>query len=441
MKIKFLILSAILSLGIGTASAQEGKSLTLEQAVNLALTNSDEAKISASRVNTAKNELQVTKNNQYPDFKVSGQYQYLTGAKINFPAATASASEDPNAAPAPTPDVNQLLLGQANMSLPLFSGFKLKNAIEASENSLKAATLNAENDKEQIALQTIQDYINLYKAQKAIDIIEENLKSANQRVKDFSAMEQNGLLARNDLLKAQLQESNIQLTLEEAKKNSNILNYKLNVMLKLPEDTKIDTQDTNFGSIAAAKLNSEISRNDLEALKFQEQAAENQIKMAKSNYYPSIALVSGYTALDLNNALTVTNAINVGVGLSYNLSDIFKTKSEVKVAQSKAEELQHTIDMVSDKVKLQVENARQDYQLALRKYEVYTKSEEQAVENYRILKDKYDNGLADTNDLLDADVDQLQAKMNLAYANADITQKYYELLTAQGTLTNQFNNQ
>lgn len=441
MKIKFLILSAILSLGIGTASAQEGKSLTLEQAVNLALTNSDEAKISASRVNTAKNELQVTKNNQYPDFKVSGQYQYLTGAKIDFPAATANTSEDPNAAPTPTPDVNQLLLGQANMSLPLFSGFKLKNAIAASENSLKAVTLNAENDKEQIALQTIKDYINLYKAQKAINIIEENLKSANQRVKDFSAMEENGLLARNDLLKAQLQESNIQLSLEEAKKNSNILNYKLNVMLKLPEDTTIDTQDTNFGKIAPANLASEVLRNDLEALKFQEAAAENQIKMSKSNYFPSIALVSGYTALDLNNALTVTNAVNVGVGLSYNLSDIFKTKSEVKVAQSKAEELQHTIDMVSDRVKLQIENAKQDYLLALRKYEVYTKSEEQAIENYRILKDKYDNGLADTNDLLDADVDQLQAKMNLAYANADITQTYYEFLTAQGTLTNQFNNQ
>ena len=441
MKIKFLILSVIFSLGIGTAKAQEGKSLTLEQAVNLALTNSDEAKISASRVNTAKSEVQVTKNNQYPDFKISGQYQYLTGAEIDFPAATASTSEDPNAAPTPTPDVNQLLLGQANMSLPLFSGFKLKNAIEASENMFLAATLNAENDKEQIALQTIKDYINLYKAQKAINIIEENLKSANQRVKDFSAMEENGLLARNDLLKAQLQESNIQLSLEEAKKNSNILNYKLNVMLKLPEDTTIDTQDANFGTITPANLVGEVSRNDVEALRFQAQAAENQIKMAKSNYYPSIAFVSGYTALDLNNALTVTNAINVGVGLSYNLSDIFKTKSEVKVAQSKAEELQHTLDMVSDKVKLQIENAKQDYQLALRKYEVYTKSEEQAIENYRILKDKYDNGLADTNDLLDADVDQLQAKMNLAYANADITQKYYELLTAQGTLTNQFNNQ
>ena len=438
MKIKHFFLSAILCLGIASASAQEGKSLSLEQAVNLALTNSDEAKISNSRVNTAESELQVTKNLQYPDLKISGQYQYLTGAEIDFPAATTS--EGSASEPTPTPDVNQLLLAQANMSLPLFSGFKLKNAVKASENNLKAASLNAQNDKEQIALHTIIDYINLYKAQKAIEIIEENLNSANLRVKDFTAMEENGLLARNDLLKAQLQESNIQLSLEEAKKNSNILNYKLNVMLKLPEATKINTQDTNFGNVIPSNLKGMVSRSDLEALMYQEKAAENQIKMAKSKYYPSIALVGGYTNLDLHNALTVNNAINVGVGLSYNLADIFKNESDVKVAQSKAEELQYTIDMVSDKVKLQIENAKQDYKLSLRKYEVYTKSEEQAIENYRILKDKYDNGLVDTNDLLEADIDQLQAKMNLAYANADITQKYYELLTAQGTLTNQFNN-
>ncbi|WP_034890332.1 TolC family protein [Gillisia sp. Hel_I_29] len=438
MKIKHFFLSAILCLGIASASAQEGKSLSLEQAVNLALTNSDEAKISNSRVNTAESELQVTKNLQYPDLKISGQYQYLTGAEIDFPAATPS--EGSASEPTPTPDVNQLLLAQANMSLPLFSGFKLKNAVKASENNLKAASLNAQNDKEQIALHTIIDYINLYKAQKAIEIIEENLNSANLRVKDFTAMEENGLLARNDLLKAQLQESNIQLSLEEAKKNSNILNYKLNVMLKLPEATKINTQDTNFGNVIPSNLKGMVSRSDLEALTYQEKAAENQIKMAKSKYYPSIALVGGYTNLDLHNALTVNNAINVGVGLSYNLADIFKSRSEVKVAQSKAEELQYTIDMVSDKVKLQIENAKQDYKLSIRKYEVYTKSEEQAIENYRILKDKYDNGLVDTNDLLEADIDQLQAKMNLAYANADITQKYYELLTAQGTLTNQFNN-
>ncbi|MGA9589693.1 MAG: TolC family protein, partial [Salegentibacter sp.] len=248
----------------------------------------------------------------------------------------------------------------------------------------------------------------------------------------------NGLLARNDLLKAQLQESNVQLSLDEAKKTAEILNYKLAVTLKLPEDTEIETSDSEFQRFGLIETGAEINRSDLEALKFQEQAAEKGIEVAKGNYFPSIALVGGYVALDLQNALTVSNAMNVGVGVSYNLSEIFKNKSEVKLAESKANELRHSIDLVSDKIKIQVKNARQDYKLAQKKFDVYSKSQQQAVENYRIVKDKYDNGLMNTNDLLEADVQQLQAKINLAYAQANIAQKYYELLQAQGKLTNEF---
>jgi len=60
-----------------------------------------------------------------------------------------------------------------------------------------------------------------------IVLTEDNLKSAHQRVVDFQALEDNGLLAHNDLLKAQLQESNIELSLETAKKNNSVLNFQL----------------------------------------------------------------------------------------------------------------------------------------------------------------------------------------------------------------------
>ncbi|SRX55742.1 TolC family protein [Aequorivita sp. CIP111184] len=436
MRIKFLLLS-LLVLGTANMEAQQIKQLTLEEAVNLAIQNSDASKIVDTKVANAESQLNVTKNLQYPDVDISGQYRYLTGADVKLRTQTSDSAGGVQTA---QPNVNSLLLGQANVSMPIFSGFKLKNTIKAGENQYKAAQFNAKNEKEQIALQTIQNYLNLYKANKTIELIEENMKSAKQRVTDFSNMEENGLLARNDLLKAKLQQSNIEISLEEAKKNERILNYTLAVTLKLPENTVIETIDTDFGNVSGL-ISSEIARNDLQALQFQEEAAKDQIKVAKSAYYPSLALVGGYIALDLNNALTVTNAMNIGVGVSYNLSNIFKTKSDVKLAKSKVQEMEYTVSMISDKIKVQVENAKQEYELSQKKFEVYTQSEEQAIENYRIVKDKYDNGLSDTNDLLEADVQQLQSKIDLAYSQANINQKYYELLTAKGVLTNQFNQQ
>ncbi len=439
MKFKSLLLAAFLLSGFKIVFAQEVTNLSLEQAVEMALNNSDQSKISAAQIKTAQAQLNVSRNNQYPDFDISGQYMYLTNADVDLRLDTQESDpEEGEANPAGTPNIDLLLLGQANISLPLFAGFKIKNSIKASENLFKAASFKAKSDDEQLALQTILDYLNLYKADQTIALVKENLKSTQQRVKDFSAMEENGLLARNDLLKAQLQESNVGITLEEAIKNRNILSYKLAVVLKLPENTVINTTNTQFGIIQELNSTDTISRSDLEALHYQEKAAENQIKVAQSNYYPSISLSGGYIALDLNNALTVRNAMNIGVGLSYNLANIFKNKGDVKVAESRVEELKYTLDQASDQVKFQIENSRQEYELELNKFQVYTKSEEQAIENYRIVKDKYDNGLVDTNDLLEADIQQLQAKINLAFSRANITQKYYELLSAKGQLTNQF---
>ncbi|AVR44001.1 TolC family protein [Christiangramia fulva] len=435
MRFKF-ILSLIL-LSTVSIFAQE-RDLSLQEAVELALTHSQEIKIAESQVNTAASQLKVTKDNIYPDFDISGQYAYLTNADVNLKINTGNGNSDNSSdQPGESPKVNQLMLGQANLNLPLFAGFKLKNSVDLSQNSLEAAKSNFRNDQEKVTLQTIQNYLNLYKATRAVDLLQESLKSAQRRVKDFTAMENNGILARNDLLKSQLQEDNTRLSLKEAEKNVEILNFQLVTLLGLPEETKITVE--NIGVVnPVSVLSPDASRSDLEALQYQEKAAESAVKVAKGNYFPSIGLSAGYIALDLQNALTVSNAMNFGVGIKYNFASLFKNKHEVDVAKSKAEELQHRIESVSDQIKIQIKKAEKDYQLALEKFDVYKKSETQAVENYRIVKDKYDNGLMDTNDLLEADVEQLQTKINLAYAKADITQKYYELLRAQGNLTNSF---
>ena len=445
MRSRFLFSLCLLSLAVPTLQAQESKSLTLKEAVQLALDKSDDAHISETRVITAQNELQTTRNNQYPDVSVSGQYQYLTNANAQISLATGTSNPD-DADPGDTeatttPKINQLLLGRASVSMPLFSGFKLENSIEAGENQLKAATFSAESDKESLALQTIQNYVNLYKAQRTAELVAENLKSAEQRVKDFNAMEENGLLARNDLLKAELQKSNVSLTLAQAKKNVNILNYRLVSFLKLPRQTQIHVEESSFGDVPVLlEENPKISRPDLEALNYQKQAAVSGIKVAQADYYPTVALTGGYIALDLQNAITVTNAMNVGVAVSYDIGDIFKNKSAVRTAKSRAEELKYTYDKAADQIQVEIRNAQEEYALAQRNYEVYTESDAQATENYRIVKDKYDNGLQDTNDLLEADVQRLQTKINLANAKANIAQRYYELQKAEGNLVNQLNN-
>ena len=131
--------------------------------------------------------------------------------------------------------------------------------------------------------------------------------------------------------------------------------------------------------------------------------------------------------------------MNVGVGISYDLASIFKNSKQVKLAQSRVKETQIAVSQLTDEIKEEVFQAQENYKLSVKQSLVYEKAVEQATENYRIVKDKYDNSLSDTNDLLEADYQQLQSKINQALSKADVAQKYYELQFASGKLTSSLN--
>jgi outer membrane protein len=411
--------------------AQEKKTMSLTDAIALVINNSNEAVLANTKVAASKLEMEILKNNQYPSAKISGQYLKLTGANVNSHLGGAGGGLD----------VSQLLLGQANVSMPIFSGFKIKNSIVASENSFKAQSFTASHTKEELALDVVELFAGLYKSTEMVNLLKENFKSAQQRTKDFSAMVDNGLIARNDLLKAQLQESNVALSLATAQKNVNVFNYQLVTLLKLPEGTNIDI-DIEAVKRDMAKNQSQNTtalRNDLEALNYKQKASEAGIKIAKAGYFPSLALTGGYIAFDLKNTLSVTNAMNYGIGFNYDLASLFKNGKQVKLAKIKFEEAKQATAQLSDKIKEEIQQAEENYALALKQNKVYALASEQATENYRIIKDKYDNNLANTNDLLEADVQQLQSTINLSLSQAEIALKYYQLQFASGKLINSFN--
>ena len=433
---KFLLLGLFASLSV----CAQDTSLSLREAVQMAMTKSHPAKLADQKVSTAQYSLQTTKMAQYPDLKISGQYLRLTDADITMNRTGGESGEGSGS----SPKADQLILGQANASMPLFAGFKLRHSIASSENLYKAQIADTQSAKEDVAMAVIGHYAALYKSQKAIDLLRGSLKSSEQRVSDFTAQEQNGLIARNDLLKAKLQVSNIQLSLDAALKDEKQINYELITLLQLPDRTHIVVSPDNverdvIGSAVNDENQAIAQRKDLQAAEYRQQAGSEQVKVAKGNYFPALSLVAGYAYVELGDVLRVENAMNFGVGLSYNLASLFKNRSEVKTAKSRVAEIEHQKAALTDQIKTQLHNARETFALAQKQHSVYEEAKAQADENFRIVKDKFDNGLADTSDLLEADVEDLSASINVAYSEAEIVLRYYQLLKAAGQLYESFN--
>lgn len=430
MKISFFL--PVLLLSCLYVEAQETRPITLKQAIEGGLQHSKSIQAAAAATQTSTQRVKSAKNAQYPSVNISTEYLHLftntnIDLKIPLPNSESSGGTD-KVSP------SHLLIGQANASLPLFHGFKIRNAIKQSEYAVELSKISETASKEDAVWQTINLYFGLYKTQQSIAVLNENLSRAKQRVRDFQNFLDNGIIARNDLLRAKLQTSNVELSLEETKTTYKNLNYRLNLLIGLPENTVIAVEQAKelpLLPVSNAEFN---NRKDIQILEERSKMTKNGIRLARAGYYPSLGISAGYMALDLDQVAKVTNATNVGVALKYDLTSIFKNRAEVKIAKSQDLENDFQIELLADKAKVETQEAYNKYVLALKKNEVITDALEQANENFRIVKDKYDNGLADTDDLLEADIQQLQAQINQVLGEVDEQLSIYEYAFTTGNL-------
>lgn len=431
-----LLLATVAMLTASLGFAQEKRPLSLKEAIDLSLKNSRQLKISAAKIEEANASLKEAGQLKLPDASATGSYLRLSSVNLDIKKQSNSSGGVSNSGE--SPKVSQAAYGIVKASLPIYSGGRIRYGIESSRYLAQAAKLDADNEKEDVIENTVEAFVNLYKASAAVNLVKENLAQSEQRVNDLENLEKNGLLARNDLLKAELQASNIELSLLDVENNWQLANVNMNLMLGLPEktvlvpDSSLLQQNFDIKSLDEYVNAAILNRKDMAALELRKQAAETGVKAAKGEYYPSLALTGGYIAAHVPKVLTVTNAMNIGVGVSYNIGSLWKTKAKVQGAEAMAKQLVASEALLNDNVRLQVNKNYLNWLSSQKKIEVHAKAIEQANENYRIVKNKYSNSLATTTDLLDADVAQLQAKLNYVFAKADAVVVYNQLLQAAG---------
>ncbi len=430
---KFLL---IFMLGIlPKINAQQTKVLTLPEVISLSKENSKLLKLSKTQIENAKFQIEQAKNQRLPDLNITGQGLHLfdtSKIKLDMPVSAGSGTA------APIPDY--ALVGQAALSVPLFAGFKITNGIAVAKYNQQLQEANYSVQEDDVEIQAIDVFVKLYKTKQSQKVVEANLEQAKQNTRDFQNLEQNGMVARNDLLRVQLQESNIELALMETKKNFNVINYNLNLLLGLPENTVIDPQldfDYHTGAISEDDYLSKASdnRKEYQVLDLQDKIAKKNVDIVKGDYYPQIALSGGYMYIDVNHLGSLQNATNTGLGVKYNLASLFKNRSAVASAKNQVQQVQDNLSILDDQVKSQIHTAYQEYNYSIDQTHVYDKALVQANENYRIVKNKHDNGLANTDDLLTANLEQLQAALNQANGKAEVLLTYYKLLRQAGLIS------
>ena len=159
--------------------AQNSRTLTLKEAIDLTIANSKTLKIDKTKVAEAVAAITEASARRLPDVGISGAFLFLP---VNPGLELKTGGNNNGGNP---PRVWEAAYGIASVSLPVYSAGKIKYAIESAKFVEQAVKLDADNERSLVILNSINACINLYKAHQAIALVKENLEQSQQRVNDL----------------------------------------------------------------------------------------------------------------------------------------------------------------------------------------------------------------------------------------------------------------
>lgn len=398
----------------------QSKKLTLQESIELGLGNSKDLKISQSKLKSADAKVSEVNSMFLPQLKFMANYTRLSDNVPPFEVTTPFS-------PIPI-RISDPVLDNYNLKLsfqqPLFTGLKLLSSKKAAEYNLNASEFEYSKEKNEAALNIYSTFWNYYKAMQMKDLLNNSQKQIKTHLMNTKNFVDNGLATQNDYLKLQVQHSNTKLQLIEAENNVDVARAVFNKALGLPfdsptdisiEDIKIQQVEYNVDDlINEAKEN----RDEIVSLAFRLKAANENISAARSSWFPSLYLNGNYNYSNPNTRFQPLTAKfndtwDVGVTLSWDVWDWGLTSSKTTQAEESAVQTQTSLEKLNDNIEVEVFQSYLNLIKSKEKVDVSKLSLEQASENYRITSEKYNEQLATSADLIDAEVSELQAATNL----------------------------
>lgn len=435
----FLAIAFIASLlNPSGAAAQTPRVLTVDEAIRLGLDNSKTLKVSQARIEEAVARFNQTKDEALP--KASASYMYSHANFLSSKFALPGSSNEP----LDLPSKADAFIGTLSVQELIFGGNRLRYAKESTDLLSKISRLDADQQKNDVIYNIINSCYNLYKVQQSQKVVQQNLQEVDQQLKQAQQFFSQGIVTKNDVLRFQLQRNNIELTGIDLEMNRKVVNYDLNILIGLPENTELQINEFGVTNPQPALLSSLIDtalsrREEIKSYDLRTKLAETNINSVKAGLMPTLSASGALyyinpTGKFFPEANTFLAPVSLGATLAWNIDRLWMNKNKVSEAKIQKNEAEIAKSMAVDNVKTEVNRDYQNFARSVERVKVLENSIQQAVENDRILESKYRNNIASVTDRIDAETQLFQSQINLELARADAGLAWYTLLKSTGTI-------
>lgn len=287
-------------------------------------------------------------------------------------------------------------------------------------------------------------YLDLYKLDNGIKVYQSNIALTEKLIADINTKQQQGMALKNDVTRYELQMEQLELGKRKLEDQKRILNHQLCNTLGLEDvmvEPEVDLDRIGDASVKEADLQSTAAMQSpvIRQSALEMQASDQQLKLAKSEMMPKVALVAsenfmGPFTYDIPPIDNNFNVWYVGVGMRYSLSSLFKSNKTVRKAKAQQLQSREAHAVASERVNNDMQQAYTIHQQAFVELHTLQKSVELASQNYKVMNNRYLNQLALVTDMVDASNLKLNAELQEVNARINVAYTYYNMMYVAGNL-------
>ena len=360
-------------------------SLSLNQAINLALKYNPQLNQSEIQVNIQKKRTSQIKATQFGEVDALSMYNKYDADRTLQPLDMHHLSDS-------------IFSVGAQYEVPIFTGFEITENIKISKLSEKLYNISKNLTKNQIIFNVKSIYFEILSLKKQLQAMYDYKTSLLRLLKDVNLMVKTGKKPEVDLYKIQYDVKSVDAVIEKLKNGISTLKIALKEVIGKPDlkITKIDdvklTKNFNPQNIGIENLAS------IKQVETKKKIAEENIKKSKSAYFPYVYLKAN-TFENYGDGDDV-NIWNISLNLKFDIFDFGKRKAKVQEAELEKRKVEFEKLQIKLKKQKEIIDAINKIKTEEANIIAYKNQVKYAKESERIERLKYIEGVSQIYDYL-----------------------------------------
>lgn len=423
----------------GAARPGEPGALTMQQSVDTGLKQNPQVRVADEKVKMAIARYELSETQLNPKFLFTDQTYIRPQGGVSIPTPPILGNQQDPTFPAVFNIIDTV---QSSIGLSLQ---KLLTTFGRVENEISAAFLNidaqaklADVTRRSVILSVKQGFLQQLKALAGQDAARLNLLVTEQSLADTNAQFNQGLLAKYDVVQAELQVVEATQQLQQRTTDIGTTAATFRTVVVLPQDAPVRlipppaiTVDPDV-TLKSLETLAVVNRPEMQALERELAVADALLKSAESDNNPVVSMGLHYMT-NPGNSLAASNLVLVGLNVQWYLYDGGQRDAKVDEAEARIRGIQAQGEQIKLQVLLDVQNAWLNYLQTKFNVDTAVKRVETASVYYDMARQRFKVGLATSLEVQQAIQALNDARVNLVQANYDRDLAFAQLEQALGT--------